>query len=48
LTDTAPSICAIGDSIFVFIKGIDGIVQLNQAEYGHAFSGWFEVGGGID
>jgi hypothetical protein len=47
LTDAAPSICAIGESIFVFIKGTDGRIYLNQAQYAHAFSGGFEVGGGI-
>ena len=30
---------------FVFIKGLNGRIYLNQAEYRHAFSGWFEVQG---
>src|ERR1044071_4413890 len=46
-TDSAPVATRVGNSLFVFIKGLDGRIYLNQAEYQHGFSGWFEVGGGI-
>ena len=44
-TDTAPAAVRLGQSVFVFIKGLDQRIYLNQAEYRHAFSGWFELQG---
>ena len=44
-TDVAPAATRIENSVFVFVKGLDGRIYLNQAEYRHAFSGWFEVQG---
>jgi len=37
---TAPSAASVGTHLFVGITGIGGLVQLNQAELGHAWSGW--------
>jgi hypothetical protein len=36
----------LGNTLFVVVKGLDGHIYLNQAEFGHAFSGWFELQGG--
>jgi hypothetical protein len=44
-TDAAPAAVRLRQSVFVFIKGLDGRIFLNQAEYRHAFSGWFELQG---
>jgi len=45
LTDTAPAATRIKNSVFVFVKGLDGRIYLNQAEYRKPFSGWFELDG---
>ncbi len=29
--------------VFLFVKGLDGRIYVNLAEYGHAFSGWFSI-----
>ncbi len=39
-TNLAPSAAAVGTHLFVGITGLNGLVQLNQAELGSAYSGW--------
>jgi hypothetical protein len=43
ITDVAPGAGTVLVSLFVFIKGPDGMAYANQAEYRHAFSGWFPM-----
>jgi hypothetical protein len=44
-SDAAPAATSVAGSVFVFVKGLDGRIYANQAEYRHAFSDWFEVQG---
>ena len=46
-TDASPTAGTIGDHVFVFVKGLNRRVFVNQADYGHAFGAWLEVQGGI-
>ncbi len=34
-------------SLFSFVKDLDGMPYVNQAEYRHAFSGWFPMNADI-
>jgi photosystem II stability/assembly factor-like uncharacterized protein len=36
---------ALNDVVFCFAKGLDGRICVNQAQFGSAFSGWFELPG---
>jgi hypothetical protein len=36
----------VGNTVFVVIRSPDGRVLVNQADFGHAFSGWTELQGG--
>jgi hypothetical protein len=40
LTDAAPSAAGTDSKVFVAIKGLDGRLELNQADLGKAWSGW--------
>ncbi|MGH2965123.1 MAG: hypothetical protein ACRDMH_07055 [Solirubrobacterales bacterium] len=44
-TDAAPTAATIGDHVFVFVKGLNHRIYVNQADYGSAFGAWFEVQG---
>lgn len=44
-TDVAPAAATVQDTVFVFIRHLDGRILVNQADFGHAFGSWFEVQG---
>ncbi len=46
ISDVAPGATTINSTVFNLSKDPDGRVCVNQAEFGHAFSGWFELQGG--
>lgn len=45
ITDVAPGGATVANVVFNFAKDIDGRICVNQAEFGHAFTGWFEAQG---
>lgn len=44
-TDAAPAATSVENTVFVFVKGIDGRIYGNQAEFGQPFVGWQEAAG---
>lgn len=45
VTDAAPTAATIGNHVFVFVKGLNNRIYVNQADLGHAFGNWLEVQG---
>jgi photosystem II stability/assembly factor-like uncharacterized protein len=45
LTDVGPGACSLHNVVFNVAKDLDGRICVNQAQFGHAFSGWFELQG---
>jgi len=45
-TNVGLGACSVNDVVFCFARDFDGRICVNQAQFGYAFSGWFELQGG--
>lgn len=46
LTNVGLGSCSLNDVVFAVARDLDGRICVNQAQFGRAFSGWFELQGG--